>query len=54
MSLEHYKRFNISMNNKIPNELLERRVKNLSTIVNHLYSNFNNNILQKNKNNYNE
>ncbi len=45
MSLEHYKRFNISMNNKIPNELLERRVKNLSTIVNHLYSNLNNNIL---------
>ena len=45
MSLEHYKRFNISMNNKIPNELIERRVKNLSTIVNHLYSNLNNNIL---------
>ena len=45
MSIEHYKRFNISMNNKIPNELIERRVKNLSTIVNHLYSNLNNNIL---------
>ena len=45
LSLEHYKRFNISLNHKIPNNLIEKRIKNLSTIVNHLYSNHNNNIL---------
>ena len=44
-SLEHYKRFNNKLNNKIPNYLIERRVRNLSTIVNHLFSNHTNNIL---------
>ena len=44
-SLENYKRFNITMNNQIPHDLLEKRVKNLSLIVNHLLSNHNNNIL---------
>ena len=33
------------MNNQIPSDLLEKRVKNLSMIVNHLLSNHNNNIL---------
>ena len=45
LSLENYKRFNITMNNQIPHDLLEKRVKNLSLIVNHLLSNHNNNIL---------
>ena len=44
-SLEHYKRFNNKLNNKIPNYLIERRVRNLSSIVNHLFSNHTNNIL---------
>ena len=44
-SLENYKRFHITMNNQIPSDLLEKRVKNLSMIVNHLLSNHNNNIL---------
>ena len=44
-SLEHYKRFNHTLNNKIPNNLVERRVRNLSSIVNHLFSNHTNNIL---------
>ncbi len=44
-SLENYKRFNITMNNQIPHDLLEKRVKNLGLIVNHLLSNQNNNIL---------
>ena len=33
------------MNNQIPHDLLEKRVKNLGLIVNHLLSNQNNNIL---------
>ena len=44
-SIEHYKKFNISLHNKLPFSLLERRVKNLSSVVNHLYSNHHNNIL---------
>ena len=44
-SLENYKRFNHTLNNKIPNNLIERRVRNLSSIVNHLFSNHTNNIL---------
>ena len=44
-SIEHYKKFNVSLHNKLPISLLERRVKNLSNVVNHLYSNHHNNIL---------
>ena len=44
-SIEHYKKFNISLHNKVPVSLLERKVKNLSSVVNHLYSNHHNNIL---------
>ena len=42
-SIEHYKKFNISLNYKYP--LSARKVKNLSVVINHLYSNHNNNIL---------
>ena len=44
-SIEHYKKFNISLNNKLSISLSERKVKNLSVVVNRLYSNHNNNIL---------
>ena len=50
-SLEHYKNFHINLNksnieNKnIPLSILEKKVRNLSQIINHLYSNHTNNIL---------
>ena len=50
-SLEHYKNFHINLNksnieNKnIPLTILEKKVRNLSQIINHLYSNHTNNIL---------
>jgi hypothetical protein len=45
ISIEHYKKFNISLNYKLPISLSARKVKNFSVVINHLYSNHNNNIL---------